>query len=52
MEENLESDKKEEFIREYRKLVDKYGYDYDISFAVVKVEKPKETIINVSKRHK
>jgi len=50
--EQLEADKKEKFIKEFRKLVEKHGYDFDISFAVVKVEKPKETIINVTKRSK
>ena len=49
--EQLEAEKKEEFLREYRKLVEKYGYDWDFEASVVKVvvEPIKETILNAGK---
>jgi hypothetical protein len=49
MTEQLEAEKKEEFLREYRKLVEKYGYDWDFEASIVKVAPIKETIRNARK---
>ena len=36
-ESKLEAEKKEEFLKEFRKLVEKYEYDFSINFEVVKI---------------
>jgi hypothetical protein len=37
--EQLDAEKKEEFLKEYGKLVEKYGYDWYFSMQVVKISK-------------
>lgn len=51
MTEQLEAELKEEFLREYRKLVEKYGYDWNFEASIVKVivDPIKETILDASK---
>lgn len=36
--ETLEAQRKEEYIKEYRKLSEKYGYTLDIALTVVKIK--------------
>lgn len=45
----LESEKKEIFLKKYKKLVDEYGYDFYYNLQLVKIEKQKENYVDKSR---